>query len=118
LNSNLHFSKLLSLNPSSPYSAFKASADLLILSYRRTFGLDATISRSSNNYGPYQHREKLIPFMINKALNDEPLPLYGSGLNVRDWIYVLDHVAAIDLIIRKGASGEIYNVGANTLKQI
>lgn len=98
------------LNPSSPYSASKASADLLALSYHRTYGLPVTVSRSSNNYGPYQHSEKLIPLMIKKALKGEKLPVYGDGRNLRDWLYVGDHCKAVDLILHKGRAGEIYNV--------
>ena len=101
------------LKPSSPYAASKASADLLVLSYHRTFGLPVTISRCSNNYGPYQYPEKLIPAMVFHAMNDESLPVYGSGLNVRDWLYVEDHCRAIDVILQKGTVGEIYNVGTN-----
>ena len=101
------------LKPSSPYAASKASADLLVLSYHRTFGLPVTISRCSNNYGPYQFPEKLIPAMVFHAMNDESLPVYGSGLNVRDWLYVEDHCRAIDVILQKGTVGEIYNVGTN-----
>ena len=101
------------IRTSSPYSASKASADLLALSYHRTFGLPVSISRCSNNYGPYQFPEKLIPLMIANALGDKPLPVYGKGENVRDWLYVEDHCKAIDLIIRKGRVGEIYNVGGH-----
>lgn len=101
------------LKASSPYSASKASADLLVGAYCRTYGLPATVSRCSNNYGPYQFPEKLIPLMIAKALADEPLPVYGEGLNVRDWLYVNDHCQAIDLIVREGAAGEVYNVGGH-----
>lgn len=101
------------LKPSSPYAASKASADLLVLSYHRTFSLPVTISRCSNNYGPYQYPEKLIPAMVFHAMNDESLPVYGSGLNVRDWLYVEDHCRAIDVILQKGTVGEIYNVGTN-----
>ena len=101
------------LKPSSPYAASKASADLLVLSYHRTFGLPVTISRCSNNYGPYQFPEKLIQAMVFHAMNDESLPVYGSGLNVRDWLYVEDHCRAIDVILQKGTVGEIYNVGTN-----
>lgn len=99
------------LKPSSPYSASKASADLLALSYYRTYGTPVTVSRCSNNYGPYQFPEKLIPLMIEKAKNDLPLPVYGDGLNVRDWIYVEDHCHAVDMIVRNGRCGEVYNVG-------
>lgn len=101
------------LHASSPYSASKASADLLALAYHRTYGLPVTISRCSNNYGPYQFLEKLIPLMISNALNDKPLPVYGTGLNVRDWLYVEDHCRAIDLILRRGRLGEVYNVGGH-----
>lgn len=101
------------LNPSSPYAASKASADLLSLSYFTTYQLPVVITRSSNNYGPYQYPEKLIPLFVTNALEDRPLPLYGDGLNVRDWLYVLDNCQAIDLILHKGEIGEIYNVGAD-----
>ena len=109
----LSFTEASPLRPSSPYSSSKASADLLALSYKRTYGLPVTISRCGNNYGPYQFPEKLIPLMISNALQDKPLPIYGSGENVRDWIYVDDHCKAIDAIIHKGRIGEIYNVGAS-----
>ncbi|WDV45738.1 dTDP-glucose 4,6-dehydratase [Clostridiaceae bacterium M8S5] len=109
---NLLFTEHYPLKPSSPYAASKASADLLVLSYCRTHKLPATISRCSNNYGPYQFPEKLIPFMISKALEDKKLPIYGDGMNVRDWIHVKDHCKAIDKIIKKGKVGEIYNVGS------
>lgn len=101
------------LKPSSPYSASKASADLLVLAYHRTFGLDVTISRCSNNYGPYQFPEKLIPLMIYKAKHHQNLPVYGTGLNVRDWLHVSDHCRAIDLILHQAKSGSVYNVGGN-----
>ncbi len=101
------------LHPSSPYSASKASADLIVQTYGRTYGLPITISRCSNNYGPYQFPEKLIPFMIDRALNNEKLPVYGDGKNVRDWLHVEDHCDAIDLIIRKGVVGEVYNIGGH-----
>lgn len=101
------------LHASSPYSASKASADLLVNAYHRTFNLPTTISRCSNNYGPYHFPEKLIPLIISRALNDEPLPVYGEGLNVRDWLYVTDHCNAIDLIVRKGKEGEVYNIGGH-----
>jgi dTDP-glucose 4,6-dehydratase len=101
------------LKPSSPYSASKAAADLLILAYHRTYGLDVTISRSTNNFGKYQFPEKLIPLVIEKAYTNKSIPLYGSGLNVRDWIHVDDHCSAIVKIINNGVSGEIYNVGSN-----
>lgn len=103
------------LKPSSPYSASKAAADMLVLSYFRTHGLSVSISRSANNYGKYQHTEKLIPKVIEYALRDKPFPIYGDGLNVRDWIYVDDHCRAIDMIVRNAPSGKIYNVGGGTL---
>lgn len=110
---DLFFTEETPIHTSSPYSASKASADLLVLAYHRTFGFPATISRCSNNYGPYQFPEKLIPLMIARALNDQSLPVYGDGLNVRDWVYVDDHCSAIDLIIHKGKIGEVYNVGGH-----
>lgn len=110
---DIFFTEKTNLSASSPYSASKASADLLTLAYHRTYGLPVTISRCSNNYGPYQFPEKLIPLMIMKALADESLPVYGNGLNVRDWLYVEDHCRAIDLIIHYGKVGEIYNVGGH-----
>ncbi len=110
---DLFFTEETSIRPSSPYSVSKAAADLLVLAYHRTYGLPVTISRCSNNYGPYQFPEKLIPLMIANALNDEPLPVYGEGLNVRDWLYVEDHCRAIDLILQKGGIGEIYNIGGH-----
>lgn len=97
--------------PNSPYSASKASSDFLVRAYHHTFGMNVTTSNCSNNYGPKQHHEKLIPHIIEKALNEEPLPIYGQGLNVRDWLYVLDHCKAIDLIFHTGKAGETYNVG-------
>ena len=110
---DLFFTEETPLHASSPYSASKAGADLLVLAYRRTFGLPVTISRCSNNYGPYQFPEKLIPLMIANCLNDRPLPVYGKGENVRDWLYVEDHCKAIDLIVRRGRVGEVYNVGGH-----
>lgn len=110
---DLFFTEETPLHASSPYSASKAGADLLVLAYHRTFGLPVTISRCSNNYGPYQFPEKLIPLMIANCLNDRPLPVYGKGENVRDWLYVEDHCKAIDLIVRKGRAGEVYNVGGH-----
>lgn len=110
---DLFFTENTPLNPSSPYSASKASADFLVNSYGRTFGLATTISRCSNNYGPYHFPEKLIPLMIIRALNDDSLPVYGNGENVRDWLHVEDHCSAIDLIIHRGKEGEIYNVGGH-----
>ena len=110
---DLFFTEETPLHASSPYSASKAGADLLALAYHRTFGLPVTISRCSNNYGPYHFPEKLIPLMIANCLNDRPLPVYGKGENVRDWLYVEDHCKAIDLIVRKGRAGEVYNVGGH-----
>ena len=109
----LLFTEETPLKTSSPYSSSKAAADLLVRAYHRTYGLPVTISRCSNNYGPYQHQEKLIPRMIFKALTDEPLPVFGQGLNVRDWLYVDDHCRAIDLILHKGRVGEVYNIGGH-----
>jgi len=113
---DLLFQENTPIHTSSPYSTSKAAADLLALAYYRTYGLPVTISRCSNNYGPYQFPEKLIPLMINNAQHDKPLPVYGSGLNVRDWLYVEDHCKAIDLIIHKGKVGEVYNVGGHNEK--
>ena len=110
---DLFFHEDTPIHTSSPYSTSKASADLLVNAYHRTYGLPVTISRCSNNYGPYQFPEKLIPLMIANALDDKPLPVYGEGLNVRDWLYVEDHCKAIDLIIRKGTVGEVYNIGGH-----
>ncbi|MCI6272252.1 MAG: dTDP-glucose 4,6-dehydratase [Erysipelotrichaceae bacterium] len=110
---DLLFKETTPLHTSSPYSASKASADLLVLAYYRTFKLPITISRCSNNYGPFQFPEKLIPLMIARALDDKTLPVYGEGLNVRDWLHVKDHCSAIDLIIRNGKVGEVYNIGGN-----
>ena len=110
---DLFFTEETPLHTSSPYSASKASADLLCSAYQRTYGLPITISRCSNNYGPYQFPEKLIPLMIANALADKPLPVYGEGLNVRDWLYVEDHCAAIDLILEKGKVGQAYNIGGH-----
>jgi len=110
---DLFFTEDTPIQTSSPYSASKAGADLLVQAYHRTFDLPITISRCSNNYGPYHFPEKLIPLMIANCLNDKPLPVYGEGLNVRDWLYVEDHCRAIDLIIHKGNVGEVYNVGGH-----
>ncbi|MBQ6348167.1 MAG: dTDP-glucose 4,6-dehydratase [Clostridia bacterium] len=110
---DLFFTEQTPLHTSSPYSASKAGADLLALAYHRTFDLPVTVSRCSNNYGPFQFPEKLIPLMIVNCLNDRPLPVYGEGLNVRDWLYVEDHCRAIDLIIHGGRVGEVYNVGGH-----
>ena len=110
---DLFFTEETPLHTSSPYSSSKASADLFVLAYHRTFGLPVTISRCSNNYGPYHFPEKLIPLMISRALADEELPVYGKGENVRDWLHVADHCQAIDLIIHNGRVGEVYNVGGH-----
>ncbi len=110
---DLFFTEETPIHTSSPYSSSKAGADLLVMAYHRTFGLPVTISRCSNNYGPYHFPEKLIPLMIVNALHDKPLPVYGEGINVRDWLYVEDHCKAIDLIIHKGRVGEVYNVGGH-----
>ncbi|AWB46180.1 dTDP-glucose 4,6-dehydratase [Paenibacillus sp. CAA11] len=101
------------LAPNSPYSASKAGGDLLVRAYHETFGLPVNITRCSNNYGPYQFPEKLIPLMISRALSDQKLPVYGDGLNIRDWLYVEDHCSAIDLVIHQGRNGEVYNIGGN-----
>ncbi len=110
---DLFFTETSNLNTSSPYSASKAGADLLVHAYCRTYGVPVTISRCSNNYGPYHFPEKLIPLMIIHAIQDKKLPVYGKGENVRDWLYVEDHCAAIDLILRKGREGEVYNIGGH-----
>ncbi|MFR3240607.1 MAG: dTDP-glucose 4,6-dehydratase [Megamonas funiformis] len=110
---DLFFTETIPLHTSSPYSASKASADLLVQAYYRTYKLPITISRCSNNYGPYHFPEKLIPLMIANTLNDKKLPVYGKGENVRDWLYVEDHCSAIDLIVRKGKIGEVYNIGGH-----
>lgn len=116
---DLFFTEETPLHTSSPYSASKASADLLVMAYHRTYGLPVTISRCSNNYGPYQFPEKLIPLMISRALEDQELPVYGKGINVRDWLYVEDHCRAIDAIVHEGHIGEVYNVGGhNEVKNI
>lgn len=114
---DLFFTEETPLHTSSPYSASKASSDLLVQAYHRTFKLPVTISRCSNNYGPYQFPEKLIPLMIANALNDKPLPVYGKGENVRDWLYVKDHCIAIDMIVRNGTVGEVYNIGGHNEKR-
>lgn len=113
---DLLFTENNPLKASSPYSASKAGADLLVMAYARTYGLPVTISRCSNNYGPYQFPEKLIPLMINNALNDKKLPVYGDGLNIRDWLYVEDHCSAIDAILFDGKEKEVYNIGGNNEK--
>ncbi|MEG2908094.1 MAG: dTDP-glucose 4,6-dehydratase [Erysipelotrichaceae bacterium] len=110
---DLFFTEETPLHTSSPYSSAKASADLFVMAYYRTYGLPVTISRCSNNYGPYHFPEKLIPLMISRALDDQPLPVYGKGNNVRDWLHVYDHCVAIDLIIRNGRVGEVYNIGGH-----
>lgn len=110
---NIRFDEKCNLRPSNPYSASKASADLLVLSYYRTYELPITISRSSNNYGAHQHPEKLIPLMICNAYKNKPLPIYGDGMNIRNWLHVKDHCRAVDMIVRKGNIGEIYNVGSD-----
>ncbi len=108
------FTETTSLAPNSPYSASKASSDLLVYSYHKTFGLDTVITRCSNNFGPYQFPEKLIPLMINNALKDKSLPVYGDGRNIRDWIYVTDHCRALFALLEKGRAGEVYNIGGNS----
>lgn len=113
---DLFFTEETPINPSSPYSSSKAAADLFVLAYHRTYGLPVTISRCSNNYGPYHFPEKLIPLIISRALADEYVPIYGDGKNVRDWLHVYDHCEAIDLIIRKGKVGEVYNIGGHNEK--
>ena len=110
------FTEKTQLSPNSPYSASKASADLLVMAYHHTFGLNVNITRCSNNYGPYQFPEKLIPLFITNALADKQVPLYGDGLNIRDWLFVEDHCCAIDTVLHKGKDGEIYNVGGNNEK--
>jgi len=110
---DLFFTENTPIRTSSPYSSSKAGADLLVMAYGRTYGLPVTISRCSNNYGPYQFPEKLIPLMIINCLHNKPLPVYGQGLNVRDWLYVEDHCKAVDLIVRGGKIGEVYNVGGH-----
>ena len=113
------FKETSPLSPSSPYAASKAAADMVVHSYRVTFNLPTIVARSSNNFGPYQYPEKIIPLFIINALEDKPLPLYGDGMNVRDWLYVIDNCEAIDLILHKGKEGEIYNIGGgNELKNI
>ena len=110
---DLFFTEETPLHTSSPYSSSKAGADLLVMAYHRTYDLPVSISRCSNNYGPYHFPEKLIPLMIANCLNDKPLPVYGQGLNVRDWLYVEDHCKAIDLVIHRGRVGEVYNIGGH-----
>ncbi|MFT8887738.1 MAG: dTDP-glucose 4,6-dehydratase [Ethanoligenens sp.] len=110
---DLMFTEETPLHTSSPYSSSKAGADLLVMAYHRTYGLPVTLTRCSNNYGPYHFPEKLIPLIITRALDDKPVPVYGTGANVRDWLYVGDHCSAIDLVLRKGKVGETYNVGGH-----
>jgi len=117
LKSRKSFTESAMLKPSNPYSASKAAADMLVLSYYRTYGLNITISRSTNNYGPHQSDRALIPLVIKKALNNDKIPVFGRGDNIRDWIYVYDHVTAIDLIIHKGVIGEIYNVSGQSKRK-
>ena len=112
-----HFEETTPLQPNSPYAASKAAADLMALAFHHTYGVPVIITRCSNNYGQYQFPEKLIPLMIINSLNDKKLPVYGDGLNVRDWIYVIDHSKAIELVLDKGNSGDVYNIGANTEKR-
>lgn len=107
------FTEQTPLSPNSPYSSSKAAADMMVMSFHHTFGFPAVITRCSNNYGPYQFPEKLIPLMVINALNDKKLPVYGDGMNIRDWIYVIDHNKAIDLVLEKGRTGEVYNIGAS-----
>ena len=111
---DLLFTEETPIHTSSPYSSSKASADLLVMAYARTYGLPVTISRCSNNYGPYQFPEKLIPVVISKALNNEKIPVYGTGENVRDWIHVIDHNIGVDKIVREGKTGEVYNLGGHS----
>ena len=113
---DLFFTEETPLHTSSPYSSSKAAADLLVNAYHRTYGLKTTISRCSNNYGPYQFPEKTIPLMINNARHDKSLPVYGDGMNVRDWLHVYDHCSGIDLVMRNGAIGEVYNIGGHNEK--
>ncbi len=110
------FTEETPLSPNSPYSASKASADLLVRAYHKTYGLPVNITRCSNNYGPYQFPEKLIPLMIHNAQNDIPLPVYGDGMQIRDWLHVKDHCCAIYTVLQKGVSGEVYNIGGNNEK--
>jgi dTDP-glucose 4,6-dehydratase len=110
------FEETTPLQPNSPYAASKASADMVALAFHHTYNVPVVITRCSNNYGPYQFPEKLIPLMIINTLNNKKLPVYGDGLNVRDWIYVIDHNKAVELVLEKGESGEVYNIGANTEK--
>jgi dTDP-glucose 4,6-dehydratase len=108
-----YFTEETSLHPNSPYSASKASSDMLVLAYQHTFGFPGVVTRCSNNYGPYQFPEKLIPLLIANALNDKPIPVYGDGSNVRDWLYVEDHCSALDIVLHNGKVGEVYNIGGH-----
>jgi len=108
-----YFTEETPLHPNSPYSASKASSDMLVLAYQHTFGFPGLVTRCSNNYGPYQFPEKLIPLLIANALNDKPIPVYGDGSNVRDWLYVEDHCSALDVVLHKGTIGEVYNIGGH-----
>ena len=112
-----YFTEKSLIKPNSPYSASKASSDLIALAYHETFKMNVSVTNCSNNYGPYQHNEKLIPHMIKLALNDESLPVYGEGLNIRDWLYVEDHCEAIDLVLHNGKAGERYNIGGHNEKR-
>ena len=112
-----YFTEISPIKPNSPYSASKASSDLMAFAYAETFKMNVSVTNCSNNYGPYQHHEKLIPHMISLALQDKPLPVYGKGLNVRDWLYVEDHCEAIDIILHKGKKGERYNIGGHNEKR-
>ncbi|MBH0169363.1 dTDP-glucose 4,6-dehydratase [Fictibacillus sp. 18YEL24] len=116
LDNEGYFTEETPLAPNSPYSASKASADLIVRAYHETFNLDINITRCSNNYGPFQYTEKLIPKLISKALKNEVIPIYGNGENIRDWLHVIDHCSAIDMVIHNGTSGSIYNIGGNNEK--
>ena len=117
LGSEGYFTENTPLQPNSPYSASKAGGDLIVRAYHNTFGMPINITRCSNNYGPYQFPEKLIPLMISNALEDKSLPIYGDGKNIRDWLHVYDHCSAIDLVLHEGKVGEVYNIGGNNEKQ-
>ncbi len=112
-----YFTEKSNIKPNSPYSASKASSDLIALSYSKTYNMNVIVTNCSNNYGPYQHHEKLIPHMISKALKNEKLPIYGKGLNIRDWLYVKDHCEAVDVILHNGKKGERYNIGGHNEKR-
>ena len=117
LGNDGYFTEETNLSPNSPYSASKASADMIVRAYHETYALPVMITRCSNNYGPYQYPEKLIPLMINHALKDQPLPVYGDGKQVRDWLHVKDHCIAIDTVLHKGEIGEVYNIGGNNERE-